>query len=131
MRLIDANELIEHMYLGTEYDKTVDDNMEKTEAINKAFKCGWNDALASVMDYAPTVDAVEVVRCKDCKWYEESKNPEIYPMRFCYRLRNDKGVRVGYNCDGNDFCSYGERRDERTATYYGDNKLFETVVIDD
>lgn len=58
MRLIDADELIEHMFLGTEYDKTVDDGMEKTEAMCKAFKCGWNDALASVMDYAPTVDAV-------------------------------------------------------------------------
>lgn len=60
MRLIDADELIEHMFLGTEYDSTVDDGMEKTEAMCKAFKCGWNDALASVMDYAPTVDAEPV-----------------------------------------------------------------------
>ena len=61
---------------------------------------------------APIVDAVEVVRCKDCKWYKESKYSEIRPMRFCYRLRNNDGVRVGYNWDENDFCSYGERRED-------------------
>ena len=66
------------------------------------------------VDNAPSVDAVEVVRCKDCRWYEESKNSEIYPMRFCYRLKNDNGVRVGYNCDSNDFCSHGERREDET-----------------
>ena len=78
-----------------------------------------------------TEDLVEVVRCKDCKWYKESKNPEIYPMRFCYRLKNDNGDPVGYNWDGNDFCSHGERRDKMTASYYGDNKLFETIVVDE
>lgn len=102
MRLIDANELIEHMYLGTEYDKTVDDNMEKTEAMNKAFKCGWNDALASVMDYAPIVDAVEVVRCKDCKWYERkySWNSHIYECSY-----------LEAPMDNNDYCSLGEKRE--------------------
>lgn len=73
----------------------------------------------------------EIVRCKDCKWYEESKHSELRPNRFCYRLRNDNGVPVGYNWDSDDFCSYGERRDKRTASYYGDNKLIETIVIDE
>ena len=54
----------------------------------------------------------EVVRCKDCKWYKESKRQELHPTRFCYRLKNDDGVPVGYNWDGNDFCSYGERRED-------------------
>ena len=61
---------------------------------------------------APTVDAVEVVRCKDCKWFDESIYPELRPTRFCYRLKNNKGVHIGYNWDGNDFCSYGERRED-------------------
>ena len=49
------------------------------------------------IEEAPTVDAVEVVRCKDCKWYENA---------FCYHH--------GQKCLGVDrdhFCSYGERKD--------------------
>ena len=48
------------------------------------------------------VDAVEVVRCKDCNFYEE--NTEAI-TRFCRR-------ELGYmyaKPDG--FCSYGERKD--------------------
>jgi hypothetical protein len=54
----------------------------------------------------------EVVRCKDCKWYKESKYSELSSIRFCYRLRNDNDVPVGYNWDDNDFCSYGERKED-------------------
>ena len=50
-RLIDANELP----LG----KFVEPRTEWHQ--------GWNDALDAAMLQAPTVDAVEVVRCKDCK----------------------------------------------------------------
>lgn len=108
MRLIDANELIEHMFLGTEYDSTVDDGMEKTEAMCKAFKCGWNDALASVMDYAPTVDAVEVVRCKDCRYYHvywESNGHTEKGYGACDWI-NDNSVREDH------FCACGERKDD-------------------
>lgn len=79
-------------------------------------KEGWCDVcdyafLMNEMRKEPTVDAVEVVRCKDCRWYEESIYPELRPTRFCYRLQTNRGVHVGYNWDGNDFCSYGERRE--------------------
>ena len=32
----------------------------------------WKTAheIANIVKYAPTVDAVPVIRCKDCKWYE-------------------------------------------------------------
>ena len=53
----------------------------------------------------PTVDAVEVVRCKDCKYKYNDENQII-----CQKL---------YWCDGNnfepsanDFCSMGERRED-------------------
>ena len=48
------------------------------------------------------VDAVEVVRCKDCKFYEDHKR-KIYEN--CVR---------GGRCvpmKPNDFCSFGERRE--------------------
>ena len=53
-------------------------------------------------------DIVEVVRCKDCKWYKESKL--MPPIKFCYRLIGNDGKHVGYNYSDDDFCSYGERR---------------------
>ena len=45
---------------------------------------------------APTVDAVEVVRCKDCKHYNEG---------FCV------GYHAHHDTLPDDFCSYGERKD--------------------
>lgn len=109
--LIDAEQLSKHKYVGVEYNG-IEMGIPASAVNVLAYKWGWNDALDSVESFAPIVDAEPVVRCKDCKWYEESKNSEIYPMRFCYRLKNDNGVRVGYNCDGNDFCSHGERRED-------------------
>ena len=50
----------------------------------------------------PTVDALEVVRCKDCAWYENGKDYEPY----C----NHPTHGIPYPND-DDFCSYGERRD--------------------
>ena len=51
---------------------------------------------------APTVDAVEVVRCKDCKWYENGKSYDAY----C----NHPTDGMNYSAE-DDFCSYGERKD--------------------
>ena len=56
------------------------------------------------VDNAPTVDAVEVVRCRDCKHCTEAfdGNP------CCGRFRTSfPYVREG------DFCSYGQRRTEQ------------------
>ncbi len=30
---------------------------------------GWNDAIDAIMENAPTVDAVPVIRCEQCKHY--------------------------------------------------------------
>ena len=50
-------------------------------------------------------DIVEVVRCKDCK---HLRFDEDYATgRYC-ALRNANGGRF---CEDNDFCSYGERKD--------------------
>ena len=57
----------------------------------------------------PAADAVEVVRCKDCKWYKVSKL--LAPDKFCFRLEDGNGNHVGYNFVPDDFCSHGERKD--------------------
>lgn len=49
-----------------------------------------------VIERAPSVDAVEAVRCKDCKLKE-----------MCV---HHNGSHIG-QFDDNDFCSYGERKE--------------------
>ena len=73
--------------------------------------CKGDPVCASMMWVveAPTVDAVPVVRCKDCKHYRESEHPERTGIKFCYRLKDSNGEHVGYNYADNDFCSYGAK----------------------
>ena len=60
----------------------------------QAYCSGWN-GLISLIQAAPTIDAVPVVRCKDCKHFI-----------------GDKCADNGYTWNPNDYCSYGERREE-------------------
>lgn len=70
---------------------------------------GFNDCLDQVSDLFDEHDIVEVVRCKDCRWYQEG---EIFaPNKFCFRLEHPTEDRkIGYNYAPDDFCSYGKRR---------------------
>ena len=56
------------------------------------------------IDNAPTVDAVPVVRCRECNHYKTGVCLKIYydglASRYAWQERNP--------CD---FCSYGERRE--------------------
>lgn len=61
--------------------------------------------------HAPTVDAVVVTRCKDCKHYRN------HPNGLCYLHTEPKENKRGYSgepvcVEPDDFCSYGERREE-------------------
>lgn len=58
------------------------------------------------VDNAPSVDAVEVVRCKDCRYYHvyfESNGHTEKGYGACDWI-NDKSVREDH------YCSWGERR---------------------
>ena len=50
--------------------------------------------------YTPTVDAVEVVRCKDCEYWREGSG--IFDFLPYCELTATK-------CDGEHFCSWGEK----------------------
>ena len=78
---------------------------------------GYEDALDHVddwMDAQPTIDAVPVVRCKDCKHFKYYKRTALcvdgksVPAGWCSRrTRYDEDIRMLPD----DFCSYGERKD--------------------
>ena len=91
-RLIDANALWD------EVDKSKYDNPH-TIARVKLNHHREHDHFLNMIFNAPTVDAVEVVRCKDCKHRASNLCPmetvELYPW---FGTKNEA------------FCSYGERR---------------------
>ena len=82
MKLIDADALI--------MDYITDDAENDSEIISR------NDILN-----APAVDAVEVVRCKDCKRHEYEKPGMVYCP-----------IQIGGWRHENWFCAAGERRTE-------------------
>ena len=85
-RLIDANALI------AEYDRV---------------HIGEPGKARKLIEDAPSVEAVEIVRCRDCKYYYDYGVNRDY---CCNRSKYGKQVfDVKFKAD--DFCSYGERKD--------------------
>ena len=62
------------------------------------------DGIIKALKEAPTVDAVEVVRCKDCQWYAPNHDGSWIGCAFDTRNPDDEPK-------PDDFCSYGERRE--------------------
>lgn len=79
---------------------------EQKEKETGAYSKGRNTGLFVAMsiiknkEALPNADVVEVVRCKDCRHYETCNHGKDY----CWLL--DMGVVE------NDYCSYGERKEE-------------------
>ena len=84
MRLIDAEEL----------ERLFSEQIEQGVGVIGAF-----DAFYDALQDTPTVDAVEVVRCRDCKHYKPDE----------YECGCDFAGGLPY-VKADDFCSYGERR---------------------
>lgn len=55
--------------------------------------------ISGVINAEPTVDAVSIIRCKDCRYRDEQS-------ANCTRFRKDWYVQ------GNSFCSWAERKEE-------------------
>ena len=93
-RLIDADALLNEFlkrYTGRERNR------------NLVFAaCEIKQDFADMISDFQTVDAVEVVRCKYCKYWQD--NNYGYPHEEC-RWGH------GETPDANDFCSYGERKE--------------------
>ncbi len=94
MRLIDADRLC--MYLAD------------LQLANRGWKddfCEILDDLMESLDEQPTIDAVPVVRCKDCKYW--SRDRANIHRGYCLEIVPEAWM------NENDFCSYGEPRGER------------------
>lgn len=92
MRLIDADALLK-------------DGIRVTQGLNEdgLLYIPMRDVTKSIKK-APTVDAVPVVRCKDCRNYSnvDAHKGKILDFRWCNKFGNITKE--------DDFCSYGERK---------------------
>lgn len=89
-----------------------DDLISRNALLKKAvvpFPCAFSSMISSwEVATAPAVDAVEVVRCKDCKAWQ-TKNAMSF-LRDGVHVRYCPCVVLGRLMYDNDFCSRGERR---------------------
>ncbi len=75
------------------------------------------EALCAAIDNAPAVDAVEVVRCKDCIACDRPPFPPTIKLEHgCWCVINDHIVSL------DDFCSYGETVDGKCLRKTADEK---------
>ena len=88
MRLIDADRLF----------KVIDGNVPAPYEDSREAK---EECLREI-DEAPTIDAVPVVWCKDCKYHDEGEN-----FIYCWALQT--------KCpdDSEFFCKYGKRKETK------------------
>ena len=75
-----------------------------------------NDPVVIAAMCAPTVDAVPVVRCKDCKYWGDEAGVAVRAdgVRFARcKVHNlcVSGKKIGWCPTEDDFCSQGERRE--------------------
>ena len=102
MRLIDADRLNKPIY--AEEDNITGSGMSYDEI------CGYNDGIDiawNKIDQAPIIDAVPVVRCKDCKHLNVVNRKELYA--HCSKTNT---VFLPFELDTREhFCSLGERKE--------------------
>lgn len=98
MRLIDADQLLQKLQKDPLFPFVEEYGI--TRVIEAA------PTIVDLVDEQPTVDAVEVVRCKDCKYGE----PNGQHGCKCYHYK----LYETHEMSPNDFCSRAERRKDET-----------------
>ena len=69
--------------------------------------------MISYPEYTPAADVAPVVRCKDCKYSTlPSEITQRYGVPGTLTCHNRYSPCNRRNVGGNDFCSYGERKDD-------------------
>lgn len=96
MRMIDADKLQETLV------------KKKSGPANIKYTDGFNDALLrvkSIVHSTPTIDAVPVVRCRNCKHW--------LPRQGCSGCHHRSGL---WEPQEDDYCSLGKRKEDEYGT---------------
>ena len=112
MRLIDADALKEKLLkerdaIPLTYTERYCFGVQFPSSFGQARRGGVKTALRC-MEQTPTIDAVPVVRCKDCKHWSYT----VSLGRHECNIFNGAYEFIGYPTLATDFCSYGKRKDE-------------------
>ena len=92
MRMIDAD-IVDVVII---YDKT--NELKPASEVREYIK-----RQKAFLDKFPTIDAVPVVRCRECKFGDWDSEPD--DAMVCVRTKD------GFWRSGNDFCSRGKRKE--------------------
>lgn len=101
MRLIDADELINDIQYNLWDWKSVD-GITATTVLKQTITDIKNE---------PTIDAVPVVRCKDCRYWKDQAEGVVEVPVCEYDCRNGK-IGITQIMGAEDYCSHGERRED-------------------
>jgi hypothetical protein len=98
MRLIDADQMA-----VDESEAYMSAQVQITDDLKWLVNFAAHSKIQKLIADTPTVDAVPVVRCKDCKHYD---------MGVCLKIYSDGNVHpeAWQSRRPDDFCSYGERK---------------------
>ena len=90
------------------------DYIKRAEALKDFEACNaenprWTpQRVKTLLMRQPAADVAEVVRCKDCKWFADNNGGEWYGCKMFHVVR----ITPEDAPKPDDFCSYGERREE-------------------
>lgn len=101
MRLIDADKLKQNVLDWEDCYNGFSDTYDKARIIDE-------------IEEQPTIDAVEVVRCKDCRWFDKTEDSSYgycHAMKHAYLSKNwEISIYRTYKADF--YCADGEKNDE-------------------
>ena len=87
---------------------TIYDEVEKQYKGSTGIERNCNRNFLNLICDAPTIDAVPVVRCRDCEWFNhytmECESDDV-------ATDHEGGASFSINFGPDDFCSYGQRKE--------------------
>ena len=97
MRLVDANKLKQDHFMSDECETCINDvgRCQNWHSYTKMDFCGW-------IDNAPTVDAIEVVRCKDCQFFH----------KYGFKLEYTECIHFDCEVAEDGYCYWAKRRED-------------------
>lgn len=107
MRLIDADQMA-----VDESEAYMSAQVQITDDLKWLVNFAAHSKIQKLIADTPTIDAVPVVRCRECKYWKPTGSKAGYSFSYMEYIGGCEFTR--YCCRESDFCSYGERKEGDT-----------------